>query len=336
MDELEQIPAATAAAPEAKPEKPAKSVKATKPAAKPKRKPAPKKKKAAVAKSVAAETAPAPVLFERPEPVKAEPKPAARMVEAKKSRAPKKSSVALVFVQLLFAAALVVGAYFGWHELSRVREESAQREASLRAQLGEQVGSVQQRFDSMVALLEAQKQKEQEKKAPVKRLDALLPLSGVTIVYPETLAGADTKNGKTTFAANPDLWVEEITDFKKEVLSCTKPLQISADGYCDNISIFGISAVERVLVDRSESSIRVLRTVSFASGKDNKVLVRLTVDLGSPVVAGRDVFAPTDPKQQEQALQTYFRSLLKKESLPEVLTENIALFDDLVAHIRLP
>lgn len=260
--------------------------------------------------------------------------PSARFVEVTRTIPARKTSRVLVFVQLAFAAALVFGAYLGYHELSRVREESSQREAALRAQLGEQVGSVQERFDSLMALWDRQKETDT---AQTKRQSGALPLSGVTVSYPASLSAMDSKDGKTVFAANPDLWIEETANFEPSALSCGKPLQITKDGYCDKSQVAGVDAVERVVVEREGESIkRIVRSLAFAVGKDNAVLVKISVDLGTPVLEGRDVFAPTNTKDQEAALELFLRAILKKESLPEVLKENIALFEDLISHLRLP
>ncbi len=269
------------------------------------------------------------------EPIEAAPAAApARFVEVTKTVHARKTSWVWVIVQLAFASVLVVGAFVGYHELARVREESAARETALRAQLGEEVGSVQERFDSLMALWDRQKETDQ---AQTERKEETLPLSRVVVSYPAFLSGMASKDGKTVFAANPDLWIEESTEFKATVLVCAKPLQITADGYCDNVAVAGQDAVERVTVEREGESVsRVVRSVAFVVGDESKVLVKLNVDLGSPVVKGRDVFAPTDTEQQEASLESFLRALLKKESLPAVLNENISLFEDLIAHLRLP
>ncbi len=231
-------------------------------------------------------------------------------------------------IQVLFAIAVIVGAYFLFHQVQKVREEAKKREAVLQQQLKEQVEGVQGRFDLLIDTW--QKQKADELSATA-RTDFSVAGTAMTGSHLARLGALELNGTHFRFSANPDIYGTE----GGLLWTCSNPLVVDENGYCDVIDVSGVQAIESVdvLYDANDSVDRIMKQVQIPL--PNGEFFVWVVDLGSPVIEGRDVFAPVDVDAQKEAVTAYVRTILKHEDLPEVLAENLDAFDDLIEHLRL-
>lgn len=254
----------------------------------------------------------------------------ARFISVEKQVPMKKKKTSWLFagLQILFAIAVIVGAYFLFHQVQKISEEARKREAALQEQLQVQVGVVQEKFDTLIDTWQKQQADEEQANRRVEYSIAQTTLTGSHIAY---LGNLGMDQGKYVFSANPDIWGE----IGVSIDTCKAPLSVDENGYCDVIESVALKAIERVVVERNEDGeiIRLVKQVTVPVSEDTAF--RWSVDLGTPVIKDRDVFAPVDADAQKEAVSAYVRTILKHEDLPEVLAENLNAFDDLIEHLRL-
>ncbi len=279
-------------------------------------KPKPKRRRSKPAQAVA--SAPAPIT------------PPARFISVEKQVPMKQKKTSWVFagLQLLFAVAVIVGAYFLFHQVQKISEEARKREMVVQEQLKAQVGEVQEKFDMLIDTW--QKQKTDELSATARK-DFSVAGTSMSGSHLARLGELELSGTHHRFSANPDIFGTA----GGLLWTCSKPLVVDENGYCDVIEVAGVQAIESVdvLYDANDSIDRIMKQVQIPL--PNGEYFVWVVDLGTPVIEGRDVFAPVDEDAQKQAVTEYVRTILKHEDLPEVLAENLNAFDDLIEHLRL-
>lgn len=247
-------------------------------------------------------------------------RPQARFVSAQV--APKRRpSAAVLVLQLVLCLAVGIGAYFGWQQLMDVRRETSSKAVSLKHEVSGELSQMQKRFDDLLKEWEKQEKEGERNNLVPYRNEAL----AVSFQYPASLGQPIEEAGKITFSANADIWVMVTPLAATSRLVCDNPLQIGPDGYCDGN--------ERVWAEYGEDGKleRIMMSVWLLEQGDKAV--EAFVDLGTPPVSGRDVFAPVDESAQEASLEGYYRAILKKESLPPIVAETLLQFGLLVSSV---
>lgn len=280
------------------------------------------------------------------------PKPASKPVAftqqaSQKSSSKKKgSSGALVFLFIVVILGLLIaGAVFQSKKLQLDSQEVAN---NLRQDVNSEVNALKSKLDQLTQELAEQKE---EKKEP-ELMTYSNELLGISFQYdpvlgdiveestsnptPEASEEAQSQMLALTFTANPDLsFVFVTTDYVDEkgiaylgdqedvTTLCQDPLAVNETGYCD-LANFGGAAVEfvKVLKDGTGDVNQVIMQ-SIQNTSQTYQGMSLILNLGLPPVTTRNLFAPTENEDSNQATITYLGNILKGENLSLITSQNI-------------
>lgn len=252
----------------------------------------------------------------------------ARFVEVKTRR-----SGAASLVVSLVAVCVVAGAgYYGWQQLTRLRQESSKRDSELGMQVSTELAGLQAKFDSLMTEWDKQRR---EKELLTTQKNVEFAALGIRFDYRAALGDAIiSESNVVTFSGNPDL---TISAFEPDEVAkaCTAPLRVTKDGYCDETAIDGIQRVERVYAEYNEDDSLSRVVLAFSWIINDESVLRLTADLGTPALEGRDVFAPADAQAQAEQVEAYYRMILKGETISVAVDENITYAREIAASLRL-
>jgi hypothetical protein len=268
------------------------------------------------------------------------------------SRKKKKSGKVGVFFMFLFFVIIagVIGVLY--FQAQTVQKQTVTSTQTLREDVNSEVASLKSRLQMLTQ--EFEKQKEEVGKIEMgEYTNAEL---GISFQYPMSL-GEPSAEIKTleavlpetvnanllivTFASNPDIWILAATNNyddqtgvaylgKAESLTtlCDEPLSVTEEGYCDYFSTASQDTVElvKVLGDEKVSNI-IMQTILNLSESVTYDGFALQVSLGTPPVAGRNLFAPSDEQDLDAALESYLRNIIKEENLSLITKQNIEAYN---------
>lgn len=319
--------------------------------------PAPKKRKAAPKK--AAKPRPKPVKKTEPVEKKTIAEPAPKLTKSvvfTQERPKKASSKSIKSAGIVGAGILLLAAAaFAVLQSQQSGQEAKMAAENVKSEIGGEVDGLKQRLQALTEELQKQ-QKEQEE---VKMSNYTSGKLGLVFQYPselgsveETATDPDPEKANDeyytlTFSANPDIWfIASAKGYKGDrpfvydgatadlKTRCSKPLEVTDDGYCDVLTVAGQETVSEVKPLGEETLLNVVRSVplNLTSSPYNGMTVN--VGLGLPPVTGRNLFAPTDENKQQDALASFYRNLIKGSGLSLVVKDNIAAYEAILGTMR--
>lgn len=255
-------------------------------------------------------------------------------------------------VMILFLGAIAV---FAFNQKQSAEQNAEQTTADLRVQVEGEVAGLKDRLQALSDELQKQRDAKQEPKYNEYSNAEL----GIRFRYPQSVGQAkeervDENPDETgdeyltiTFSANPDLWIMAAPrDYEggrpftydgsvQDLAStCEKPLDATEDGYCDYIAVANTQTVLRVQPLVEEKLLNVVKSVPLNLTSPVYAGLTVNIGLGLPPVTGRDLFAPTSDDKQQDALLSFFRNLIKRESLSIVVEDNLKAHETVLSTIE--
>jgi len=251
------------------------------------------------------------------------------------------SPLAMTLAFLLFVGIVGAAWYYQTQQLSRKTQETT---SGIRNEVSSQVDSLKEKLQNLTDELEKQKQ---DKQAPPMSQYAngeigiqfsYPPQLGDVVIDPQTATKKDEtiKTVTITFSKNPDIWIiassgnndsKDIPVYNgtTAVLTdlCKNPLEISKQGYCDMTVIANQSTVERTVTMGEDQVTNIVRAIPLNLPGSAYKGLSINVNLGLPPVTGRSIFAPTKDSDQQDALEEYFRHLVKRDGLSLIVAQNL-------------
>lgn len=318
----------------------------------------PKKRKPTVKK--AAKPRPKPVKKSAPVVEKksiAESAKPAKSVVFTQERPRKQASVGTfkTAVAVLVGVVVLAAVGFAIMQSQRSGHEAKKAAEEVKSEIGGEVDGLKQRLQALTEEL----QKQQKEKQEVKMSNHASSQLGVSFQYPSELGSVEEtandpdpeKKGDEyytlTFSANPDIWLIAtakgyngdrpfvydggLADLKTR---CAKPLEVTADGYCDVLTVAGQETVSEVRPLGEDTLLNVVQSVPLNLTSSAYNGMTINVGLGLPPVTGRNLFAPTEEDKQQDALASFYRNLIKGSGVSLVVKDNLAAYQAILGTMR--
>jgi len=279
-------------------------------------------------------------------------------VSDKHKRRPRSNTGWLVVAVVILLFVILIGG--AWYQTQQIGEESKQVATGIKEEVTSEVDQLKQKLQSLTEEFEKQKE---EKAEPVYK-EYLNQQLGITFKYPEELGGVneevdvqepveeggvEEKALQITFSGNSDIWLVAATSaYDSDDISvytgdeenlaelCDEPLAVSEEGYCDLIGLVGQQTVEQVYSISDDTGLaNTIKTVPINLTSGEYAGLTFNVGLGTPPVSNRNLFAPPAKEDQVDALDQFFRDLIKKEGLSLVVQENLDNFKTILASLQI-